>query len=145
VIAIDSDISSWENTTADIELRAGDILLIPKRPNFVDVSGAVYNPVAISYIPGKDLDWYLKKAGGATRTGDRKNIYVLRADGSVVVPEDRHTIWMKAGFGSIRMHPGDTIIIPEKIVGASQVWQSIMGTASIASSVASPLAFAGVL
>ncbi len=145
VIAIDSDIGKWENTPADIELRAGDTLLIPKRPNFVDVNGQVYNPVAISYVPGRDLDWYLKKAGGPTRTGDKKNIYVLRSNGSVVVPQDQHSIWMGGGFRNVRMHPGDTIIVPEKIIGGSPVWQNILGTAMIASTVASPFAFAGVL
>ena len=143
VIAIDSDISKWENTPADIELRAGDTLLIPKRPNFVGVNGQVYNPAAISYVPGRDLDWYLKKAGGPTRIGDKKNIYVLRADGSVVVLQDQHSIWM--GFGNVRMHPGDIIIVPEKIIGGSPVWQNIMSTAMIGATIASPLAFAGVL
>ena len=145
VIHIDSDISKWENTPADIELRAGDTLLIPKRPNFVDVNGQVYNPVAISYLRGKHFDWYLKQAGGPTRTGDKKNIYVLRADGSVVVPEDHRSIWMGGGLENIRMHPGDTILVPEKIVGGSALWQNIMSTAMIASTVATPLAFAGVL
>ena len=84
MINISSDISRWENTPADIELRAGDTLLIPKRPDFVVVSGQVYNPVAISYVPGKDLSWYLRKSGGATPNGDKKQIYVLHADGSVV-------------------------------------------------------------
>ena len=50
------------------------------------ISGQVYNPVAISYVPRRDFNWYLKKAGGATRVGDKKHIYVLHADGSVVVP-----------------------------------------------------------
>ena len=52
IINISSDLSRWENTPADIELRAGDTLLIPKRPSFVMVSGQVYNPAAISYIRG---------------------------------------------------------------------------------------------
>lgn len=117
-IAIDSDISKWENTAADIELCAGDTLLIPKRPNFVVVRGQVYNPVAIGYVPRRDLDWYLEKAGGSTRTGDKKHIYVLRADGSVVVPRDEQSIWMGGSFKNARMQPGDTIFVPEKIIGS---------------------------
>jgi protein involved in polysaccharide export with SLBB domain len=41
VINISPDIGKWENTSADIELRAGDTLVIPKRPNFVMVSGQI--------------------------------------------------------------------------------------------------------
>jgi len=37
VIHISPDIASWENTVADIEVRPGDTLKIPKRPNFVMV------------------------------------------------------------------------------------------------------------
>ncbi len=145
VIAIDSDISKWENTPADIELRAGDTLLIPKRPNFVIVSGQVYNPLAVSYVPRRDLDWYLEKAGGSTRTGDKKHIYVLRADGSVVVPRQAESIWMGGSFKNARMQPGDTIFVPEKIIGGSAVWQNILGMAQIMSAATLPLAIGGVL
>jgi protein involved in polysaccharide export with SLBB domain len=145
VINISSDISKWENTPADIELRAGDILFIPKRPDFVTVSGQVYNQVAISYVPRRDLDWYLQQSGGATQSGDKKRIYVLHADGSVVVPRDRESIWMGNRFMSLRMRPGDTIIVPEKIIGGSPVWQNIMGIAQIMSATTLPLAIGGVI
>jgi protein involved in polysaccharide export with SLBB domain len=145
VINISSDIGKWENTPADIELRAGDTLVIPKRPNFVMVSGQVYNATAISYVPGRDAGWYLRKAGGPTPYGNKKLIYVLRADGSVVVQREAETIWMGRNLMDLRMQPGDTIVVPEKIMGGSQIWQNIMGAAMIASTVASPLAFAGVL
>jgi protein involved in polysaccharide export with SLBB domain len=142
VIQITSDISSWENTAADIELRAGDMLVIPKRPNFVSVSGQVYNPVAISYAPGKKLDWYLKRAGGATSSAEKKQIYVLRADGTVV---PHGSGWLGSSTAATSMRPGDTILVPEKIVGGSVVWQNILATAQIMSAAALPLAVAGVL
>ena len=143
VISISADISRWENTSADIELRAGDTLFIPKRPSFVVVSGQIYNPVAISYVPRKNLGWYLQNAGGPTRFGDKKYIYVLHADGSVVVPREAESIWMGGNFMSLRMRPGDTIFVPEKIVGASPVWQNILGIAQIMSAAALPLAISG--
>jgi protein involved in polysaccharide export with SLBB domain len=142
IINISSDVSRWENTPEDIELRPGDTLLIPKRPNFVVVSGQVYNPTAISYTPGRDLGWYLRKAGGATRYGDKKEIYVLHADGSVVPRGDS---WVSSNFMDLRMRPGDTIFVPEKIIGGSQVWQNILAAAQIASAAALPFAFAGVI
>jgi protein involved in polysaccharide export with SLBB domain len=145
VIGISSDITRWENTPADIELRAGDTLFIPKRPNFVVVSGQVYNPVAVSYVSRRDLDWYLEKAGGSTHFGDKKHIYVLRADGSVVVPQQRDSIWMGRNSMSLRMQPGDTIFVPEKIIGGSPVWQNIIGLAQIMSAASLPLAIGGVL
>ena len=62
IINISSDVSRWENTPDDIEMRAGDTLFIPKRPNFVVVSGQVYNPAAISYVPGK-RSWLVSAKG----------------------------------------------------------------------------------
>jgi hypothetical protein len=142
VINISSNIAKWENTPADIEMRAGDKLVIPKRPNFVMVSGQVYNATAISYAPGKDLRWYLQKAGGATPTGKTKETYVLRADGSVV-PHGHG--WMSGGLMSLKMKPGDTVFVPEKVVGVSPVWQNILGMAQIMSAAALPLAVVGSL
>ncbi len=142
VINITSDISKWENTSADIELRAGDFLYIPKRPNFVAISGQVYNPVAISYVPGKNLDWYFRKAGGASSSGNKGHIYVIRADGSVV---PMGNIFQKQSFMSLRMRPGDTIFVPQKIVGGSQLFQNIAGTAEIISALALPFALSGKL
>ncbi len=141
VIAISTDVSKWENTSADIEMRAGDTLFIPKRPNFVMVSGQVYNPTAISYVPGRDAGWYLRKAGGATPYGNKKYIYILRADGSVVARGNR---WAGGDTMNMRMRPGDSILVPEKVVGGSQVWQTVIALAEIMSAAALPLALVGV-
>jgi protein involved in polysaccharide export with SLBB domain len=140
VINISSDVSRWEGTPADIELRAGDSLVIPKRPDFVVVSGQVYNPAAISYVPGRDLTWYLRKAGGATSFGDKKDIYVLHADGSVV---PRGNSWVSNNFMNLRMRPGDTIFVPEKIVGGSTVWQNVTAVVQAMAAAALPVAIIG--
>jgi protein involved in polysaccharide export with SLBB domain len=140
VINISADVSQWENTSADIELRAGDTVFIPKRPNFVIVSGQVYNPTAISYMPGRDVGWYLKKAGGATPSGNKKDVYVLHADGSVV---PHGSIWTGNDLMNLRLRPGDTILVPEKIIGGSQIWQNITSMAQIMSAAALPIAIVG--
>jgi protein involved in polysaccharide export with SLBB domain len=136
VINISSDMNRWENTQADIEMRAGDVLTIPKMPNFVIVNGQVYNQTAISYVRGKNADWYLQKAGGATRYGDSKHIYVLRADGSVVVHSNS---WMSSSVMNLRLQPGDSVFVPEKAMGGS-AWQYISNIAQIMSTASLPLA-----
>jgi protein involved in polysaccharide export with SLBB domain len=127
VIKISANIDKWENTPADIVVRAGDHLTIPKIPNFVLVSGQVFDPTGISFRPGKDAGWYLRQAGGVTRSGDRKNVFILRADGSVV--GDRRLTIFDQGILGTRMYPGDSIIVPEKVIGGSQVWRNLLGTA----------------
>ena len=68
----------------DIELRRDDELTIPKQPGFVLVTGQVYNATALTFIPGKTAAWYLSHAGGANATANRKEIFIIRANGSVV-------------------------------------------------------------
>jgi protein involved in polysaccharide export with SLBB domain len=142
VVNISADIGKWENTPADIEMRAGDTLVIPKRSNFVIISGQVFNPTAISYVPGRDVGWYLRKAGGATPYGNKKYIYVLRADGSVV---PRGNSWTGSNLMNLRLRPGDTVLVPERISGGSPAWQNILAMAQIMSAVALPIALASSL
>ena len=142
VVNLSMDVSKWENTPADLQLRAGDTLVIPKRPNFVTVTGQVYNPIAISYVPGKDYSWYLRAGGGVTEFGSKKNIYILRADGSVV--PIKHG-WLTSNSTTVRMRPGDTVFVPEKIFGGSPIFQNILGVAQIITAATTPLALSGVL
>jgi protein involved in polysaccharide export with SLBB domain len=132
VIHISGDPSRWANTPADIELRAGDTLFIPKKPNFVMVSGQVYNPAAITYTPGRNAGWYLHRAGGATDLGNKKNIFVVRADGSVI--GSGSGVFGGSVLGTV-LQPGDTVVVPDKIIGASKL-QTLLATGQLASSLA---------
>ena len=87
-VRISANIDRWKNTSADIEVRAGDVVLIPKKANYVMVSGQVFNPTAVSYRPGKNAKWYLGQAGGPTQLANRKAMFVVRADGSVISVKD---------------------------------------------------------
>jgi protein involved in polysaccharide export with SLBB domain len=143
VIHISADIVSWENTPADIEVRAGDVLRIPKRPGFVLVTGQVYNASAITFTPGKTAGWYLHHAGGVTQIANTKQIFIIRANGSVVGREP--SLWFDHDVLATRLDPGDVVVVPQKIIGASLVWRNLLTVAQIASSVAFTGAVAGVL
>ncbi len=128
VVTIGGDISRWENTPADIALRNGDSLYIPKRPDYVIVSGQVYNPTAISFTPGKNAAWYLQRAGGFTEMANKKAVFVVRANGWVVGEKGKAL--------STRLQPGDAVVVPEKIVGGSAAWKHLMNLAQISTAVA---------
>ncbi len=142
VIHISADIDSWAGTPADIEVRRGDVLRIPKRPGFVLINGQVYNASAISYTPGKTARWYLQRAGGATTIANRKEIFVIRANGSVI--GRRSGEWYDRDVLSTRLDPGDVVVVPQKIIGASFFWRNLLSTAQIASSIAITTALAGL-
>jgi polysaccharide export outer membrane protein len=135
-IRISSDISRWKNTLADVEVRAGDSLIIPKKPSYVMVSGQVFNPTAVAYRPGKSAKWYLSQAGGPTLLGDKKAVFVIRADGSVITTGK--SMWSGSSMGAV-LEPGDTVVVPERPVGGPVDWQIIFAAAQVASAVASTI------
>jgi polysaccharide export outer membrane protein len=111
VIRLPADLKKLAGSSDDIEVRAGDVLTIPKQPTHVSVTGQVYNPNAIAYRQGKSVEWYLQRAGGPTELANRKDIFVVRANGSVF--SAKGTWW---GLNQERILPGDVIVVPEKPV-----------------------------
>jgi hypothetical protein len=141
VIHIPSDLKNWPNSAADVALHNGDELIIPKKPNYVMVNGQVFNPTAVSCLPGKSAKWYLSQAGGLTQMADKKAMFVVRADGSVISAKNNSGFWSGDPMNAV-LKPGDTIVVPEKAPKlASRNWQSLMQTAQIASSVALTVAY----
>jgi protein involved in polysaccharide export with SLBB domain len=142
VIHISADINSWAGTPADIEMHAGDVLTVPKRPGFILVSGQVYNASALTYVPGKDASWYLRRAGGTNDVANRGEVFVIRANGSVV--GRRSGEWYGSKVLSTRLDPGDVIVVPQRIIGGSLFWKNLLTVAQISSSIAFTAAVAGV-
>ncbi|HEY6490654.1 MAG: SLBB domain-containing protein [Terracidiphilus sp.] len=142
VIHIGANMGSWAGTAADIEVRSGDVLRIPKRPGFVLVTGQVYNAAAITFAPGRSAGWYLQRAGGTTQIANRKEVFIIRANGSVV--GRRSGDWYDRDVLATRLDPGDVIVVPQKIIGASLVWRNLLATAQIAASIAITAAVAGL-
>lgn len=133
-IRISSRIDRWKNTAADIDVRAGDTLFIPKRPDYVMVTGEVFNPAAVSYRPGKSAKWYLSQSGGPTTTANKKEIFVIRADGSVA--GEKGSLWGGDSLDAT-LQPGDAVVVPEKTIGGGPNWANVFTTASVASSIVS--------
>src|SRR5882672_9168706 len=133
-IRISSQIDRWKNTPADIEVRAGDVLIVPKRPSYVMVTGQVFNRTAVSFRPGKSAKWYLGQSGGPTQLANKKAIFVIRADGSVI--GTKSSLW-SGELLNASLQPGDTVVVPEKAIGGGLQWQSVLLTAQTASAIAS--------
>jgi protein involved in polysaccharide export with SLBB domain len=133
-VQISSSIKSWQNTPRDITMRAGDVLVIPKRPSYVMVQGQVYGPTAVAYRPGKSARWYLLQAGGPTNMANKKAAFVIRADGTVI---GNHSSFWNSGDGlGATLEPGDMVVVPEKALGGPPVWKTIFTNAQVVSSIA---------
>ena len=132
VIHVSANIKQWANTPADIQVRAGDVLFIPKRPNFVMVNGAVYNQTAITFKPGKSAAWYLQRAGGPTNMADKKSIFVVRADGTVSGGKGG---LFTGGALDAALQPGDMVVVPDKAFGGGFKWKESLQVAQLVSAV----------
>ncbi len=95
----------------DLPLEDGDKFIVPRVPSTVSVDGAVYNQNSFLYDPHRRLGDYLRLAGGANRDADKNRAYVIRAGGSVISKQYSSSL-RGNGFDSVRLYPGDTVVIP---------------------------------
>ena len=141
VIHIQPDVNSWRNTPADVPVRDGDVLLVPKKANYVAVTGQVFNPTAISFRPGRSASWYLSQAGGLTQLAAKKAVFVIRADGSVIAAKNNPGLWSGDPLSAV-LKPGDSIVVPERAPNvAGRNWSNIFQAVQVASSLAFAVAY----
>lgn len=121
-----TDPGELKGSKQDIELEDNDTLTIPQMPGVVYVVGEVFNPASLQYEKDRTVSYYLRRVGGMTKDADKKQVSVIKADGSVVSLEQgnrgkfvfwdsENKSWFFGGFMSMEMEPGDTIIVPRQI------------------------------
>ncbi len=106
-----------------IRLQDGDTLTVPIIPQAVSVFGEVQFPTSHLHTEGLTVDDYLERSGGPTRQADESRVYVVKADGSVMLPEESR--WF--GGRSQQLSPGDTIIVPIDVDRLNQLelWTNV--------------------
>jgi protein involved in polysaccharide export with SLBB domain len=95
-----------------VTLQNGDRLVVPSKPAFVHVFGAVNVEASPLWKPNTRVSDYLKLAGTAV-DADVDNVFVMRVDGTVVSPESQG--WFFGKIGGVEVMPGDSIVVPEKL------------------------------
>jgi protein involved in polysaccharide export with SLBB domain len=124
VIDLNSVLQARVGSSADVVLREGDRLIIPKLKQEVTVIGEVQNTTSHFYRENLSRDDYIGMSGGTTRKADDGRIYIVRADGSVLSSESRG--WFRRS-GQVAMRPGDTIVVPldTERMPALPLWQAV--------------------
>ncbi len=102
--------------------RGGDIIFVPAEPTTVVVAGAVVNPSALLFRPGRRASDYIEHSGGFTKDADEDETYILRVNGEVLKSER---------VGSLE--PGDVVLVPPRAIiavpGAFERFLSILQVA----------------
>jgi protein involved in polysaccharide export with SLBB domain len=96
-------------STEDIFLKANDRLLIPKFSREVTVIGEVQRPTSFLHDPSFSQADYLIQSGGIKSSADKRGIYVVKANGQVIIPTRG---WFKFRSAQANIGPGDTIVVP---------------------------------
>jgi protein involved in polysaccharide export with SLBB domain len=135
--------SAGLDSIPELSLQDDDHFTIPPVPATVNVVGAVYNQNSFLYNGQRRFGDYLHLAGGANRNADKSHIFIIRADGSVESRESANGLWGN-NFAATRMYPGDTIVVPEKVLGSS-VLRSFINWSQVFSQLALGVAAIAVL
>ena len=93
----------------DLVLKDGDRLLIPKVSQEITILGEVRRPTSYLFDPDISPIDYIKQSGGFKDRADKKGVFIVKADGAVIMPK-RGLFKFSSAKNSIG--PGDTIVVP---------------------------------
>jgi protein involved in polysaccharide export with SLBB domain len=125
------------NRMPNLKLEDGDRLVIPNRPDFINVFGAVNVEASPVWREGLRVRDYLQMAG-VSQDADLDAVFVLRADGSVMTKGTG--LLSFGGVDRIEIMPGDSIVVPElldketkwsKFVRGARDWTQIIANFGI--------------
>lgn len=126
-IELDKAISNPQSD-ANIVLRAGDRLILPRYTATVKINGAVMYPNVVSFQKGKGAHYYINAAGGYAQNARKSGAYIIYMNGMVA----------KAKSGA-KVEPGCEIVVPSKITRKMSIAETMslgIGMASIAAMIA---------
>jgi protein involved in polysaccharide export with SLBB domain len=91
-----------------ILLEDDDQLIIPRKKNSVTIVGEVQLPISQVYERNMSYWDYIERSGGLNDKADEERIYIIKANGGVVIPKT--SSWFASN--SQTLEPGDTIVVP---------------------------------
>jgi polysaccharide export outer membrane protein len=105
-----SDVLRNAKSHDNLPLQDGDSIFIPRINPVVSVQGAVNSPVAVTYAPGRSIEYYIRAAGGPTIRADVKRAYVTQPNGKLEARESRFLL----PDGVPTPQPGSIVVVPNR-------------------------------
>ena len=127
---IAGDFSPQSQSSMNTLLFDGDALRVTKNPNIINVLGEVLNPIAFEYSKKLNVRSAIENAGGYQDYADKRKVYVIKANG--LVQKAKRNIFTR----TITLEPGDTIVVPRKIITDSPLMEALIPITSVLSDLA---------
>ena len=94
----------------NIILFDGDSITIPRYDAVVRVDGAVNSPTALPFVRGRDMQYYIRAAGGGRLDADLARTYVTQPNGRVDAVSRRFLL----PDGQPTPRPGAVVTVPQR-------------------------------
>lgn len=107
-------------------LKEGDQIIIPEVTEEIRVAGEILNPIALAYQPGKNVRFYIDRAGGFSSNAQKGKVYVINSDGTTRVTRS----FIVRNYPDVEQ--GAQIVVPTKPVRETNTaqWLGIASTMS---------------
>jgi protein involved in polysaccharide export with SLBB domain len=124
------DFSPKSQASLNTVLLDNDRIVVPRNPNAISILGEVLNPIAMEYKKNLSLNSAINNAGGYQQYADKRRVYVIKANG--IVQKASRNIFVR----NVKLDPGDTIVVPRKIITQNPGIQALIPITQILSDLA---------
>ena len=130
--------SDDSDKSSQVNIKEGDVLIIPEENNNVYVYGEISTEGSVIYEPNQDVEYFVNKSGGFKKYADVNSIYILHPNGESIKYENKRNIFEAQPKSDIKVYPGSIIFVPRKLDEstprrlATQAYVSILGNLGIA-------------
>lgn len=122
-----------ENPSSDTVLDNGDEIYVPYNTQQVYVFGEVNSQGTVRYAPEKDYRHYIESSGGAKRSADNKNIYLVQPNGQAISLNRKSLSFLEKK--DIAIYPGSILYVPRKVnvspTETAAIWAPILSSLAL--------------
>jgi polysaccharide export outer membrane protein len=127
---IAGDFSPESLSSSKTILLEGDSIFVPRNPNTINVLGEVLNPIAFEFNKRATVRSAIDNSGGYQDYADKRKVYVIKANG--LIEKASRNIFTR----NVKLEPGDTIVVPRKIITNNPGIEALLPVTQILSDLA---------
>jgi protein involved in polysaccharide export with SLBB domain len=127
---IAGDFSPESLSSTNTILLDGDSIFVPRNPNTINVLGEVLNPIAFEFNKRTTVRSAIDNSGGYQDYADKRKVYVIKANG--LIEKANRNIFTR----NVKLEPGDTIVVPRKIITNNPGIEALLPVTQILSDLA---------